>query len=265
MGGGPGGVQTAVMFEREDGQAVVEAALVLPAMIFLLLLTLQLTQLQRARILADYAAFAAARTGIVFNGNPDKMKDAATLAILPSSGRTDDLEQIGLTLAHFKATDAALGAFGFEQLRLYVRNPVKADFRTFGGHLDGQEIDFDDVRPAAAEATLLSLQVRYLYELRVPFANRMIQAIWMAAHAGMLSSWRGSDWTGPKYGTSTGPDAVTVSSIAAAGTTVADGTPEGIRLAGLFAAAKAGHFYLPVEAFYTMRMQSNPYLNWARE
>ncbi|HEY6909844.1 MAG TPA: TadE/TadG family type IV pilus assembly protein [Myxococcales bacterium] len=253
------------MLQSEDGQAVVEAALVLPAMIFLLLLTIQLTQLQRARILADYAAFAAARTGIVFNGDPDKMKDAASLAILPGYGPTDNLTQVGTTLARFKVSEAALTPFGLEQLRIYVRNPVQADFRTFGAHLDAQEIDFDDVRPAAAEATLLSLQVRYLYELRVPFANRMIQAIWMAAHAGLLSMWRGSDWTGPKFGTATGPDAVTLSGPLAAGKTVQDGTPEGIGLTGLYAAAAAGHFYLPVEAFYTMRMQSNPYLKWARE
>jgi hypothetical protein len=265
MGGGPASFQTAAMFEREDGQAVVEAALVLPAMIFLLLLTIQLTQLQRARILADYAAFAAARTGIVFSGDPDKMKEAATLAILPGCGRTDTLEDVVNSLATFKATEALLSRAGLAQLRIYVRNPVKADFKTFGAHLGGQEIDFDDVRPGAAEATLLSLQVRYLYELRVPFANRMIQSIWMAAHTGFLSSWRGSDWTGPRYGTSTGPDAVTVSNAAAVGSTVQDGTPEGIGLAALSAAANTGHFYLPVEAFYTMRMQSNPYLDRARE
>jgi TadE-like protein len=264
MGGGPAPFQTAPMFEREDGQAVVEAALVLPAMIFLLLLTIQLTQLQRARILADYAAFAAARTGIVFNGDPAKMKDAATLAILPGYGRTDDFTNVGKTLVLFKASETALSALGLEQLRIYVRNPVAADFKEFGQHLDGQEIDFDDVRPGATEATLLSLQVRYLYELRVPFANKLIQTIWLAAKAGLLDTWRGWDLTSPKLRSQMGPDAVAASSNAAAGTTVADGTPEGIRLAPLVAAAKTGHFYLPVEAFYTMRMQSNPYLKWAR-
>src|SRR3954466_8849144 len=108
MGGGPRPFHAAAMFEREDGQAVVEAALVLPAMIFLLLLTIQLTQLQRARILADYAAFAAARTGIVFNGDPGKVKDAATLAMLPSYGRTDNLMDTAKSLALFKVTEAAL-------------------------------------------------------------------------------------------------------------------------------------------------------------
>ncbi len=254
------------MFGREDGQAVVEAALVLPAMIFLLLLTIQLTQLQRARILADYAAFAAARTGIVYNGDPDKMKDAAMLAILPSYGRTDGFIEIGKTLARFKVAEAALTPLGLGQVRVYVHNPVAADFAQFGQHLDGQEIDFDDVRPGATEATLLSLQVRYLYELRVPFANKLIQTIWLAAHTGILASWRGWDLTGPRMATQNGPDAVAVSRIGAAGTSVADGTPEGIPVTALVTAGNvAGRFFLPVEAFYTMRMQSNPYLKWARQ
>jgi len=51
------------MGRSEDGQAIAEAAIVLPGMVFLLLAAVQLTQLQQARILADSAAFAAARTG----------------------------------------------------------------------------------------------------------------------------------------------------------------------------------------------------------
>ena len=49
-------------------------------MIFLLLLTPQLTQLQQARIMVEYAAFTAARTGIVMNGSngvDGRMHDAA--------------------------------------------------------------------------------------------------------------------------------------------------------------------------------------------
>ncbi|HEY5676951.1 MAG TPA: hypothetical protein VIR81_09200, partial [Myxococcales bacterium] len=153
---------------------------------------------------------------------------------------------------------------GLPQLRIYVRNPLQADFKEFGQHLDGQEIDFDDVRPGATEATLLSIQVRYLYELRVPFANKLIQTIWLAAHAGLLATWRGWDLTSPRLGTQNGWDAVAASRLAAAGTTVTDGIPGGIPLLGLVTAGLGGHFFLPVEAFYTMRMQSNPYLKWAR-
>ena len=214
------------MLGREEGQALVEAALVLPAMVFLILAALQLTQLQQARILAESAAFAAARAGIVMNGDPGKMLNAATLAVLPALGPTDSVAAMAKTLVRFKAEEAILDRLGLKQVRVSVRNPVAADFGAFGQHLRGEEIDFDDVRPAAAEATLLSLELWFLCELRVPFANRLLQALWMAA--------RGR------------------------------GLPEGISAAALLAAGRAGRYYLPVQAFYTMRMQSNPYLKWAR-
>ncbi len=259
------------MREGEQGQALVEAAFILPAMIFLLLLTLQLTQLQQARLMVEYAAFAAARAGIVMNGDNGSsngfdgpMHDAAVLAVLPTFGRTDSWTHLLATEARFRAGDVALRPFGLSQVRVYVRNPVRADFASLGQHLNGQEIDFDDVRPDAAEATLLSLQIRYLYELKVPFANRLIQTIWLASQAGMLETWQGADWTAPKVGGQAGSDAVPVSRAMAAGRTVPDGTPEGIRLAGLVAAGAVRRYYLPVEAFYTMRMQSNPFLKWAR-
>src|SRR5437867_11646542 len=160
----------------EEGQAIVEAAIILPAMVFLLLLTIQLTQLQQARIMCEYAAFAAARTGIVMNGNNGSsngfngpMHDAAAMAVLPTFGRTDSWNALLATWAKFKAQDLLLRPFGLSQVRVFVWNPIKADFRTLGQHLNGLEIDFDDVRPAAADATLLSLQVRSLYEMRVPF------------------------------------------------------------------------------------------------
>ncbi len=251
------------MRSSEDGQAVVEAAIVLPAMVFLLLLALQLTQLQQARILGEYAAFAAARAGIVMDGDPARMKQAATLAVLSGSGQFDGVSAIARTFLRLQAEDAVLRPFGLEQVRVYVHNPVAPDFARWGRHLDGQEIDFDDVRPGATEATLLSLQIRWLYELKVPFANRMIQAIWVAAKSGLLQSWRGWDLTGPRLGSQTGPDAIATSHALAAGIAVPDGTPEGIPIAALAAAARAGRYYLPVQAFYTMRMQSNPYRKWA--
>jgi len=202
---------------------MVEAALVLPSMIFLLLGAVQLAQVQQARLLADYAAFAAARAGIVMNGDPAKMREAAALAVLPAFGPTDGLGAMARTLLRFKAEEAVLEPFGLQPLRIDVHSPVGTDFAKYGQHLDGKELDFDDVRPLATEASLLSLQLRYLFELRVPLANKVIQAAWMA-----MPRDRGA-------------------------------------IAGLVAAARTGRYYLPVEAFYTMRMQSNPYLKWSRK
>ena len=251
------------MLRSEQGQALVEAAFVLPAMIFLLLVALQLTQLQQARILADHAAFAAARTGIVMNGDPAKMRDAAILAVLSGLGPTDSAEALGRTLVRFKAEEAALAAFGLEQMRVHVHSPVARDFPVWGQHLHGEEIDFDDVRPGATDATLLSLQIRWVYELKVPFANALLQTIWMAAKGGLLRGWQGWDLSSPRLGSQSGPDAVQATRATAAAASVDDGMPKGIPLGALVAAAGAGRYYLPVQAFYTMRMQSNPYRKWA--
>jgi hypothetical protein len=261
----------------ESGQALVEAALVLPAMIVLLLCALQLVQLQEARIMAEYAAFSAARTGIVRDmdngsgkdGADGPMHDAAVLAVLPSFGRTDSLGALAKTLAKFKAQNALLAPLGLSQVRVAVLNPHRGDFARLGGHLNGKELDFDDVRPQATQATLLSLQVRYLYELRVPFANRMIQAIWFASKLarrgpGGLDSWRGWDLAGPKVSSQRGPDAVALSqarSLAAG--KLDDGMPGGLNVAGLAVLASRKRYFVPVDAWFTMRMQSNPFLRWA--
>jgi hypothetical protein len=222
----------------ESGQAAVEAAIVLPAAIVLLLCTIQLAQLQQARLMASYAAFNAARTGIVRNGDngatggvaDGAMREAAIVSVLPTYGRSDSFAALSTTLAGFAVRDAALRLSGVGAVRVTVLSPRKEDFARLGGHLAGREIDFDDVRPAAAAATLLSIHVRYLYELRVPFANKLIQTLWLATKRGAR---------------------------------IDDGTPEGIDPGALALAARQGRYLVPVQASYTMRMQSNPFARWA--
>jgi hypothetical protein len=258
------------MRRGESGQAIVEAALVLPAMLFLILCAVQLAQIQQARLLAEYAAFNAARAGIVHSGDPHVMHDAALLSVVPSTGRTDAFDDLAKTLVKLKTRDVFLGTFGLPIVRVFVHGPRKADFAKYGAHLNGREIDFDDVRPGATEATLLEIQVRYLYEMRVPFANKLIQAIWLAMHVGAgdkraLDAWTGWDLTSPKAFVPTGPDAVDLTQKLAFAAKFDDGTPEGVNLASLSLLARQGRYYFPVQAFYTMRMQSNPFRKWAHE
>ena len=258
----------------ESGQALVEAALILPAMIFLILCMFQLTLLQQARIMVEYAAFNAARAGVVHNANngakgpiggvDGPMRDAAVWSILPSFGRTDSFTTLGAAKVKYEAHDLALRALGLPQIRVAVLNPHVADFNALGAHLNRQEIDFDDVRPQAQAATLLSLQVRYLFELKVPFANKMVQSIWLASQVGLLRLWQGSDLTSPRFASQTGQDAVALTGNAALGRgALADGIPGGLNISALAGLARQNRFYLPVNAWYTMRMQSNPYRNWA--
>ena len=256
------------MRRGESGQAIVEAAFVLPAMIFLILCAIQLAQIQQARLLAEYAAFNAARAGIVHSGDPDVMHDAALLSVLPSTGRTDDFTNLGETLVKLKLRDKILSTFGAPVVRVFVHGPKRADFAKYGAHLNGREIDFDDVRPGATEATLLEIQVRYLYEMRVPFANKLIQTIWMATHTGAgslraLDGWTGWDLTSPRALVPTGPDAVSLTRDLAVAAKFDDGTPEGVNLGSLLLLGSQGRYYFPAQAFYTMRMQSNPFVKWA--
>jgi len=272
----PAPSQTAPLLHRaargESGQAVVEAAIILPAMIFLILCILQLTLLQQARISVEYAAFNAARVGIVHNMNngidgsdpSGMMRNAAVYSILPSYGRTDSMAAITATQAKYESDDTAMRARGLSIIKVGVLNPHKGDFATFGAHLNGKEIDFDDMRPAALSATLLSIQVRYLFELRVPFANKMIQAIWFASQVGLLNTWTGFDLSNPTIGSASGPSAVNTSITAGGGAGILqDGMPGGLNMAALSGLATGGRFYMPVDAWFTMRMQSNPYYQWA--
>jgi hypothetical protein len=220
----------------ESGQAVVEAALVLPLTVALILCAIQITQVQQARVLVEYAAFNAARAGVVQNGNAGSdgasgpMHDAAALSLLASHGRTDGLGALARTWADFRAREAVLSAAHLPLVQVRVLNPRRSDFQRLGQHLHGEEIDFDDVRPQAIDATLLSVNVRYLYELRVPFANQLLHSLWLAARR-----------------------------LRGAG----GGAADGLDLAALSLASKQRRYLFPVQAFYTMRMQSNPFLRWA--
>ena len=87
------------------GQAIVEAVLVLPLFIVLALAIAQLTQLEQARLMTEYAAFSAARAGIVWNGSNERMRDAALVALLPTFGRTDSPTELEQAWSRQKVTD----------------------------------------------------------------------------------------------------------------------------------------------------------------
>jgi hypothetical protein len=192
------------------------------------------------------------------------MRDAAVFSILPTFGLTTSVPNIVKAKAQYEVQDLILRALGLPQIHVAVLNPHLNDFTKWGSHLNTQEIDFDDMRPQAAPATLLSVQVRYLYEMKVPFANKMVQSIWLASQVGLLRLWQGVDLTGPRVGGQAGRDAVALTGNVALGRgTLNDGIPGGLNVSALALLAKRNRFFLPVNAWYTMRMQSNPYRKWA--
>ena len=66
------------------GQAMVESAIIIPLMVAVMLSTLQLIMIQHARLMTEYAAFNAARAGIVWNADRFIMENAAILSLLPT-------------------------------------------------------------------------------------------------------------------------------------------------------------------------------------
>lgn len=228
------------------GQAALEAALALPLVLALGLGVLQLGLIQQARLMTEYAAFAAARSGIVWGGNNERMHDAALLAVLPTLGRTDRMESLGATWASARQKDLemhrwlhgarpegtppAMEAAGLLGL-------VRVDMVSPAGHLalgtDWRELDFDrpDLPPAA---TVLSVRVRYLYELRVPFAGWMIFTGWYAASVGDALGMH------PARGFPLTPREMEV----------------------LWQLSRRHRTFLPLSATYSLRMQSNVQRKW---
>lgn len=200
----------------ESGQVLVEAAVVVPLALLCLLGLLQLVLLQEARLLVEYAGYRAARTGSLWNADTDRMVASARLVLGPtacpsrwpgvSCPPTDRPELRAAAGAEALRVLSAGG--GFPGLALSVRGPA----------LDLAEWDFDD--PAARpDDGVITVELRYWVELRVPFAD-----------SGLWHAWR-----------------------AVGG---ARELQPATRLA-VEAAAAAGRYFVPIETRHAFRMQSN--------
>ncbi len=87
---------------RQLGQALVETVIVIPVLFFLVLGALQLVLVAHARVMTEYAAFCAARAGIVHDADWNVMRNAALIASLPLYARTDEPERFLATWAKVK-------------------------------------------------------------------------------------------------------------------------------------------------------------------
>lgn len=290
----------------ESGQAVVESAIVIPLMTFLILGMIQLAMLQHARIMTEYAAFNAARAGIVWNADNIIMENAAIISLLPTYEGLFDQADIGnpeqmlkriaqrallyqvnnqlpkavdllkngaskilagipgkvgekVMAGKDKILDAAAlvadtqlqslikSSLGGSDLRFVQVNILNPHTAMFGAN--GREIDFDDFNKLISRtATRLSIEVQYLYMMRIPFANWIIHQAWLAGNAG--KQLYGAIYGGTEEAGSTGfRDS----------TTQYPGFYADPLLETLDSIAQTGTYMVPLRATYTMRMQSNPY------
>ncbi|MFY0579495.1 pilus assembly protein [Cystobacter fuscus] len=254
---------------RESGQAAVEAALIIPMMVFMVLGIIQLGMMYQARLMTEYAAYRSARAGIVNHGHCELMRNAAYFAVLPTlgprpsgeSGRVDDLER---AIAAYKeyavkgTTDPALFHKGssLEKVRVEVLNPKRSQiaglFSTYGDAMMSQEIDYDDVRDdTIVRANLLTVRITYFYEMRIPFANWLIHGWFMGFDS--LDKLRGLQFENQRLGGEASHQALEKLGANKGKTNRQKGDYKKISDLAL----KQRKYIIPLSANYSMRMQSN--------
>lgn len=260
----------------ERGQALTECAIIVPLFVFMLLGTLQLGLIYQARYLLKYAAYRATRTGALQNACADPMYDAALAVLSPIMGtgiprhgahwRSSDGynkidEATGLAQAILQAK-SAIGPLGAPIMDVIICGPTETHLAD--ATKNNAEIDFDDPRNLLwdkgslgkktlrqFERTKLRVQIQYLHQLIVPFAN------WILFYA-----WTGMNLTRElrMQSSYTGPD--NVPGVVPTGTHAND-QGNGHRRAAEHLGALVAHaqtnqrYFLPLHANYAFRMHSN--------
>lgn len=163
---------------REDirGQAFVEFALVMPVYLFMLICFIQLVLIMNAKLCLEYAAFAAARAGVVNRGNMDNMKAAAATVLspffsVPGVGRmSPDIVSLGLMkeAVKLRITDNPGSLNPLTPVAISILNdpsPVSAynsASSTFG---------------LSQDQKLLKIKIDFDFPLEVPLANKIIKEL----------------------------------------------------------------------------------------
>ncbi|HYH94535.1 TadE family protein [Hyalangium sp.] len=253
--------------ERESGQVAVEAALVMPLFVFLILGIMQMGLIAQARVMAKYAAYRAARVGAMNNADPEAIEAAAILHLLPvlvSSSETilptgSATEVVSKFVRHTSGDNDLPG--GVKQVKTVICGPLSgeldgssspsidaADQRSRDGEGSSNEVDFDDPSNQAPPVnftsggdslrrfnrTRLVVQIQFLYRMPIPFANWVIVKSYLGTKIPSVLMMPGK------------------------GVTERDKTSQ---VRDVIAADGAGVAVLPINVSYAMRMQSNFFLS----
>ncbi len=250
----------------ESGQVAVEAALVMPLFVFLILGILQLGLIAQARVMAKYAAYRAARVGAMNNADPKAMEAAAIFhllpvlvgnseVILPTSSSSD----VSSKFTKHMGPDNELPGKA-KMVKAVICSPLKGELdgggsrsidaagqQARGGQGTNAEVDFDDpanqafpaayIRDASAvrrfKRLRLAVQVQLLYRMPIPFANWVIVNSYLGVNLPSVLMMPGKGVTErAKIG----------------------------QVNDVIKAAKEKAYVIPINVSYSMRMQSNLFL-----
>lgn len=165
--------------DAESGQAMVEAALTLPLMLFCVLGALQLFLLLQARLLAEYAVYRAVRAGSLNHGDCRAMTHAAVLSVLPAIDRTDGTDWLAraFELRRRNRYDPGRDRHDGQIVELWREQPRALDVSA------PEDLHFD--QPSTGQFDhLMRLEARMVFwvRLKIPFVDwvltRMFLAYW---------------------------------------------------------------------------------------
>ena len=189
--------QESFLHSRQSGQAATEFILAFAVFVPLTLCTIQTALIMIAQLAVDYAAYSAARVGIVHNGDREKMERAARLicafiqqeamfssaastsqgALPPRQGRVN-------TVAELPWIESISEVDHLHNLtRMEILSPTKEMFQDFGEQ-DG--IPFDAIdnefhgeqsEIKITDANILKVKVIHSFPLLVPVANAIFSKL----------------------------------------------------------------------------------------
>ena len=164
-------------FSKKRGQAMVEFAIMVPIFLMALLCFIQLFLMIHARFMLQYAAFCAARAGVVYNGNSNEMRKSAAWALAPYFERLQN------------ASAAELGdAWNKAQNELSTQGAVTILAPDMGALQSGASFK----SALASNQRNLSVRVSWNFPLLIPVANSLF--------SGFFNNIAPPSWSGENPG-----------------------------------------------------------------
>jgi hypothetical protein len=264
---------------QQRGQVAVEAAIVLPVFVFLLLGLLQLALMHQARVMTKYAAYKATRAGALRGAQKDMMERAALAVLLPVAGRDSQrgalypTDNAGNLRNAWNQMQSNQQEGGLKVAEVTICNPLR------GSLPNADQQDFDDPHTLTAgqspsgnagapppagggneeetggpseaqewrqfDGNKLMAQVTLYYRLNIPFANWMIFRIAFAQEKS--STYEKMRWVAYDKNMSR------ASNNGGNSSDPRDAAAD----QRLLSAADNRRYIMPIRASYAMRMQSN--------
>ena len=171
------------VLQGEEGQAMVEFLVILPAMLMLIFGAIQFALIFHAKITLNYAAYEAARAGSLGNADFNEVREGFARGLAPLySYSADDKDQVA---AFQRAREKVLNLVDDQILvRIERLNPSTDVLNHYkgNGEIPNDNLLFRNFSSSSAnqkkisiqDANLLQIRITYWYPLYVPLINRMI-------------------------------------------------------------------------------------------